>query len=88
MARQREGDVTIVGVSSRDTVAAMAEFVARHDLDLIDHVADVDGTVWAINGIGGQPAWVFIDGETGETETQFGALGVPGLDDAIDELKS
>lgn len=78
--------MTVVGVAGRDTVDAMAEFVDRHGLDLIDHVADVDGQVWGANGIGGQPAWVFIDGETGEATTRFGALGTDGLDAAIDEL--
>lgn len=78
--------MTIVGVAGRDNVEPMAEFVARHDLDVIDHIADVDGEVWNLNGIGGQPAWVFVDGETGETTTQFGALGTEGLSAAIDKL--
>lgn len=77
-----------MGVASRDTEDAMVDFVARHDLDVIDHVADVDGEVWAANDVVGQPAWIFVDGETGETETQFGALGVEGLGQAIDELGS
>ena len=72
-------EVTIVGISGRDAVAPMAEFVQRHDLDVIDHAADVEGVVWNINGVGGQPAWVFVDGDTGATTTQFGALGVQGL---------
>ena len=86
MARQRSDEVTIVGVASRDTEDEMAEFVARHELDIIDHVADVEGEVWARNDVVGQPAWVFVDGETGATETQFGALGVEGLSAAIDDL--
>ena len=65
----------------------MAEFVARHDLGGIAHAADVDGVVWEINGIPGQPAWVFIDGETGETTTQFGALGAEGLTAAVEQLR-
>lgn len=65
----------------------MADFVARHGLDHIDHVADVDGEVWALNDIAAQPAWVFIDGETGETEKVFGPLGVEGLEAAIDRLQ-
>ena len=65
----------------------MAAFVARHGLDHIDHVADVDGTVWALNGMAGQPAWVFVDAETGAAEKAFGALGVEGLNAAIDALK-
>lgn len=85
MAQQVGDEVTIVGVSGRDTPDAMAEFVARHDLDLIPHAADTEGVVWDRNGIGGQPSWVFVDGETGETTTKFGALGVEGLLAAIAE---
>ena len=77
--------VTIVGVSGRDTVAAMLQFVDRHGVDTIDHVADVDGEVWDINGIGGQPAWVFVDGTSGEAATKFGALGEEGLRAGISE---
>lgn len=66
----------------------MAEFVARHGINTIDHAADVDGVVWEANGIPGQPAWVFIDGETGETTQQFGALGADGLTAAIEQLRS
>ena len=61
--------------------------MARHDLGHVDHIADVDGSVWARNGIGGQPAWVFIDGETGEAKTVFGELGEDGLNAEIDALK-
>jgi hypothetical protein len=85
VARHVGDDVTIVGVSGRDTVAAMAEFVQRHDLGHIDHAADVEGTVWDANGVGGQPAWVFVDGESGEVTTQFGGLGEQGLTEAIAE---
>ena len=63
----------------------MADFIARHEVDLIDHAADVDGEIWKRNGISGQPAWVFVDGETGATTTKFGALGEDGLRAAIAE---
>ena len=64
----------------------MNDFVARHQLAHIDHLADVDQQVWALNDVVGQPAWVFVDGETGETKKVYGALGVDGLQTAIDEL--
>ena len=78
-------EVTVVGIAGRDTVEPMGEFVARHNLDGIDHVADVDGAVWEINGIAGQPAWVFVDGPSGRMTTEFGALGEDGLRAAIAE---
>ena len=75
-----------MGVAGRDEVGPMEEFVARHDLGHVDQIADVDGAVWARNDVVGQPAWVFIDGETGEVRTVFGGLGEDGLNAEIDTL--
>ncbi len=75
-----------MGVAGRDSVDEMAAFVERTGVDGLDHVADVDGTVWDINRVPGQPAWVFIDGETGESSQQFGALGPDGLTAEIKRL--
>lgn len=79
MARQYAEDVAIVGVASRDTTARFEEFVDRHDLHHVPHIADTDGEVWQRFGIVGQPAWVFVDGDSGETEVEFGPLGADGL---------
>ena len=78
--------MTVVGVASRDTKAEMSAFVQRNDVASIDHVADVDGAVWRINNVAAQPAWVFIDGETGTVTTKFGELGVDGLTEQIRTL--
>ena len=64
----------------------MNDFVARHQMVHMDHVADVDEQVWALNDVVGQPAWVFVDGETGQTQKVYGPLGVEGLQTAIDQL--
>jgi hypothetical protein len=76
----------IVGVASRDTVEQMEAFVTRNGVDALDHVADPDGKVWDINGVPAQPAWVFIDGETGQATTQFGEIGQDGLTAGIEKL--
>jgi hypothetical protein len=75
-----------VGVAGRDTKQEMSEFVTRNKVTGIDHVADVDGTVWEVNGVAAQPAWVFVDGETGAVSTRFGELGVEGLTAEIQKL--
>lgn len=78
-----------MGVPSRDTVEAMRDFVERHGLQDIPQAADVEGRVWAANEVIGQPAWVFIDGDSGSTATvtsHLGALGGEGLAQRIDEL--
>ncbi len=77
-----------MGVPSLDTVGAMRDFVERHDLQDLPHAADVDGEVWKANGIVGQPAWVFIDGETGEQAQHLGSLGEQGLTEVVEQLTS
>ncbi len=66
----------------------MSAFVQRNGVTNIDHVADVDGTVWGINDVAAQPAWVFVDGETGAATARFGELGVDGLTAEIRALTS
>ena len=66
----------------------MKDFVDRNGLDVFDHVADVEGKVWDINRIPAQPAWVFIDGETGEASTQFGELGIDALREVVSQLSA
>lgn len=76
----------IIGVASRDTAEAMAAFVERHDLGHVPHAVDADGQVWAAFGIRGQPAWVFVDGATGEHTVTFGALDPDELTARLREL--
>lgn len=78
--------MTVVGVAGRDTVEQMEAFVARNDIGGIDHVADLDGGVWRANDVVAQPAWVFIDGETGESFAQFGELGTDALTEVLAQL--
>jgi hypothetical protein len=48
--------------------------------------SDVEGVVWQRFGVTGQPAWVFVDGETGATELVYGALGDADLRARLDAL--
>lgn len=63
----------ILGVSGRDSIEPMRDFVARHDLGHVVHIADLDGSVWSRFGVGGQPTWVFVS-STGEVERVFGPI--------------
>lgn len=58
----------------------MEEFVTRHDLDGVPHIADPDGTIWEQFGVVAQPAWVFVDGETGDTDQVLGVLPASDLE--------
>jgi hypothetical protein len=86
VARQFADQVEIIGVAARDEPAAFDGFVERHDLAHVTHIADLDGSVWGRFGISGQPAWVLIDGETGQREVIFGALGRDRLTRLIEDL--
>jgi len=86
VAQQFEGKVEIIGVASRDEVPAMEEFVSRHELGHVRHIADVEGEVWQQFGVVAQPAWVFIDGASGQPERVLGAIPEPELVDRLEAL--
>lgn len=65
----------------------MRDFVARHDLEGMAQIADLDEVIWPRFGVGYQPAWVFID-DGGDVRVHAGALAGDGLDAAIAELTS
>lgn len=88
MARQFADRVEIVGVGSRDAAEPIAAFVAEHDLVHVPTASDVEGVVWQRFGITGQPAWIFIDGETGEATRNFGALTEADLTARLEALTS
>lgn len=60
LARRYGDQVDILGVSGRDDVSAMRDFVAKYDVPF-PSVADTDLVIWRAAGVRGQPAWVFID---------------------------
>jgi hypothetical protein len=52
--------VEFVGMAGLGTPDSMEGFVKTYDLAFPQAVS-VDGRLWATFGVGGQPAWVFID---------------------------
>ncbi len=85
MARQYQDEVRIVGVGGDDTEEAMRAFVDRHGVGTITQVVD-DGSVRERFGVVGQPVWVFLDAETGRTETVF-ALDERAVAERLDALR-
>ena len=61
-------------------------FVTEHGLEQVPQVADPDGEIWQSLGIAAQPAWAFVDGETGQVERVLGALTPSDLQARIDAL--
>ncbi|CAN5875471.1 hypothetical protein BH23ACT10_BH23ACT10_34930 [soil metagenome] len=84
--QQFDGKIDIIGVASRDERAAMEEFVARHGLEDMVTIADVDGQIWEQFGVVGQPAWVFLDAEAGTGERILGALPPSDLEARLTAL--
>jgi peroxiredoxin len=81
-AAQKFGDeVTILGIAGVSGLDAMQAFVRRHELELIDHVADVDGAMWADFDVNYQPWWIFINDDGTVIENWQGRLS----DDEISE---
>ena len=79
VAQLLDEDQRIVGVAGRDSIEEMEAFVDRHGLSDVVTIADPDNVVWDRFGVFGQPTWVFVNGETGEATTRFGALGQQGV---------
>ena len=86
MARQYEGKVQLIGLAGRDSVAAMRDFVQRHGLGLVPHVADADGKVWAELDVRYQPSWIFVNGSDGAVSSELGDLEVDELRSRLDAL--
>lgn len=58
--------MAFVGMGGLAAPGAMKGFVETFDLGFPQAVS-VDGRLWASFGVGGQPAWVFID-DSGQTD--------------------
>ncbi len=84
--QQYSDKIDIIGVASRDERPAMEEFVARHGLEDMVNIADVEGAVWQRFGVVGQPAWVFLDAATGDGERVLGAIPRADLEARLDAL--
>ena len=86
MVQQFDGRIDVIGVASRDQQSAMEAFVARHGLEDMVTIADVDGEVWQRFGVVGQPAWVFLDAETNTGERVLGALPRAEVERRLEQL--
>jgi hypothetical protein len=85
VARDYGDRIGFLGVSSRDSVGAMADFVEGFGVGHLPHAADPDGVLWERFGVPYQPAWVFIDSR-GEAVRVFGALPEVDLVSILEDL--
>jgi thiol-disulfide isomerase/thioredoxin len=80
-------DITFVGVSARDQVPAMQEFIDKYDTGSFTNIADVDGAVWQRFGVTAQPAFAFV-GRDGSVDVVRGPLPESELAAQVADLKS
>lgn len=59
-------------MSGQDNREEMAGFVDEFGLDGFDHVADLQGQLWAAFGITAQPSYVFINDDGAVTRSAGG----------------
>lgn len=78
VAAEFDGEVTFLGVPGRGETADMAAFVQDTGTGGLQHLVDVDGSLWSRFRVVSQPSFAFV-GPDGSVETFAGALGEEGL---------
>ena len=87
MARRASSDVEFLGMAGLDSEGPMSDFVAKYGLDFPQAI-DTDGTLWPTFGVPAQPAWAFIDGQTGEVKTFLGPLPAAQVEEQLALLEA
>ena len=74
-----------IGVSGQDSAEEMATFVTDHGVGGFDHVADLNGELWAVFGVAAQPSYVFIN-DDGEIRRHIGGMEPERLTEELQRL--
>jgi len=86
LSNEFAGEVEIVGVAGVSDEPSMFDFVERHDLHDITHLADFDGHFWRSLDISYQPWWLFVN-DNGEVILNWqGRLSEEEIRAVMDEL--
>jgi len=78
VAAELQGDVTFLGMPGRGPAEDMRSFVADTGTGSLQHLVDVDGSLWQRFRVVNQPSFAFV-GPDGSVDLWAGALGVDGL---------
>lgn len=78
VAADLHGDVTFLGVPGRGSAADMRSFVHDTGTGSLQHLVDVDGSLWQRFRVVNQPSFAFV-GADGSVEVFAGALGAEQL---------
>ena len=66
----------------------MQDFVDRHQLEHITHVADLDGSLWLDFDVTYQPWWIFINDDGTVIDNWQGRLDEDELRQRLEDLQS
>jgi len=80
-----DGTVEVIGVAGRGQVSEMQAFVDATGTGGLNHIVDVDGSIWSDYGVFAQPSFAFVS-DTGEVEVFVGALGEKALTERMTAL--
>jgi thiol-disulfide isomerase/thioredoxin len=78
VAAELQGDVTFLGVPGRGAADDMRSFVDDTGTSGLQHLVDVDGSLWQRFRVVNQPSFAFVDPD-GSVELFAGALGADEL---------
>src|SRR5690606_30745775 len=70
LAQSHAGELNVVGVARMDDPAAMADFVAEHDLNDVTQLSDGAGKVWRTFEVTEQSSFVVLDADGEERYRQ------------------
>lgn len=88
LATEFADQVEVVGVAGVSDESGMQDFVDRHDLEHITHLADFDGRFWFNLDVTYQPWWMFIN-DNGEVVLNWqGRLSEEEIRAVMDQLVS
>lgn len=87
LAKRNSRDIKFLGIAGRDSEGPMQYFVDRYALGF-PQVNDTDGAPWASFGVPAQPAWAFVDGQTGQATTFLGPLPADQVEAQLEILRA
>ena len=87
IASEFEDEVQIVGVAGVSDPHGMEDFVDRHDLEHITHVADFSGDFWRSLDVTYQPWWMFVNDDGQIISNWQGRLSEEEIRELVTELQ-
>lgn len=72
-------------MAGKDDLSAVQGFLGGNGVNRFTHTLDEDGSLWSAFGVGGQPAFAFVN-DDGTIDVHQGSLGEDGLTKRVEAL--